>query len=91
MKQVADLSETSIAVMEFPLILIGSYGLITFSQRVKMYRARLILEKKITPISDKRLSSYYFNVNYGYRVSLAQFLQLLDILILDQNLYLQQF
>ena len=30
--QTADLSETSIAVMEFPLILIGSYGLITFSQ-----------------------------------------------------------
>ena len=54
--QTADLSETSIAVMEFPLILIGSYGLITFSQRVKMYRARLISEKKITPISD-RLSS----------------------------------
>ena len=54
--QVADLSETSIAVMEFPLILIGSYGLITFSQRVKMYRARLISEKRITPISD-RLSS----------------------------------
>jgi len=54
--QTADLSETSIAVMEFPLILIGSYGLITFSQRVKMYRARLISEKRITPISD-RLSS----------------------------------
>ena len=54
--QVADLSETSIAVMEFPLILVGSYGLITFSQRVKMYRARLISEKRITPISD-RLSS----------------------------------
>ena len=54
--QVADLSEISIAVMEFPLILIGSYGLITFSQRVKMYRARLISEKRITPISD-RLSS----------------------------------
>ncbi|MDA9581820.1 DUF3772 domain-containing protein [Amylibacter sp.] len=51
--QTADLSETSIAVMEFPLILIGSYGLITFSQRVKMYRARLISEKKITPISDR--------------------------------------
>ena len=54
--QVADLSETSIAVMEFPLILVGSYGLITFSQRVKMYRARLISEKRITPIYD-RLSS----------------------------------
>ena len=51
--QVADLSETSIAVMEFPLILVGSYGLITFSQRVKMYRARLISEKRITPISDR--------------------------------------
>ena len=57
LKQLADLSETSIAVMEFPLLLIGSYGLITFSQRVKMYRARLILEKKITPISDRLSSS----------------------------------
>ena len=43
--------------MEFPLLLIGSYGLVTFSQRVKMYRARLILEKKITPISDRLSSS----------------------------------
>jgi len=57
LKQLADLSETSIAVIEFPLLLIGSYGLITFSQRVKMYRARLILEKKITPISDRLSSS----------------------------------
>ena len=57
LKQAADLSETSIAVMEFPLVLIGSYGLITFSQRVRMYRARLISEKRITPISD-RLSSF---------------------------------
>ena len=57
LKQLADLSETSIAVMEFPLLLIGSYGLVTFSQRVKMYRARLILEKKISPISDRLSSS----------------------------------
>ena len=57
LKQAADLSETSIAVMEFPLVLIGSYGLITFSQRVRMYRVRLISEKRITPISD-RLSSF---------------------------------
>ena len=57
LKQLADLSETSIAVMEFPLLLIGSYGLVAFSQRVKMYRARLILEKKITPISDRLSSS----------------------------------
>jgi len=53
LEQVAGLTETSIAVLEFPLILIGSYGLITFAQRVKLYRARLTSEKKITPISDK--------------------------------------
>ena len=53
LEQVAGLTETSIAVLEFPLILIGSYGLITFAQRVKQYRARLTSEKKITPISDK--------------------------------------
>ena len=35
LEQVAGLTETSIAVLEFPLILIGSYGLITFAQRVK--------------------------------------------------------
>ena len=53
LEQVAGLTETSIAVLEFPLILIGSYGLITFAKRVKLYRARLTSEKKITPISDK--------------------------------------
>ena len=59
LKQVADFTDSTLAFLEFPLIIIGGYGLITFARQVQSYRARLTAENNITPISD-RLTTILF-------------------------------
>jgi len=53
LQQGAGFSNTIMAVLNFPLVLIGGYGLILFASKVRAYRASLIVKSKITPISDK--------------------------------------
>lgn len=53
LQQGAGFSNTSMAVMSFPLVLIGGYGLVVFANKVRVYRSNLIVKSEITPVSDR--------------------------------------